>query len=299
MRKRYIWGALATLCATGMVVACTAVPGTQTGPSGVGASLHNQLLARTARTYDLARTPQKVHLDTLLTDAGLQLKVTDFDSTSGNKKNAGSLAIKAGDDTEVVESTATCLSAVGDEKPHEIAMVEDDWPVMDDHDNQCTVTDKATGNALFCRSDQEFQKYTITSGGETLTIVSNPDGTFSVDGTPAAALDAAAALIVASRVGSTASLASIGAIYGTLLERKKLLQIPMAVSMAGRSPQPTGFRAYCVSFFAPPLTDPNGSLAALLRKTLAVSCSNQNAGPTPGDPSELVRAIIALREKSL
>ncbi|MBC7544645.1 MAG: hypothetical protein H7338_18135 [Candidatus Sericytochromatia bacterium] len=276
MRKSYIWSALATGCAIGTVVACTT-----TTP----ATLHDQLLAYTSKGYERAKRTGKWHADTVLKDDTLKLSVTNLDATSGIRKTAGSLSTKAvGDDVEVLECQATCQSAAVDGKPHDITMVEDDWPVMGDHDNQCTVTDMtmapmrvtaddpAKDNRLVCTFDQEFQKYSVSSGGQTLKIVTNPDGTYRVDGKPAATVDAAAALIVANPVGQAASLQSCGAILATLQARKAVVD---------------GIA-----------TEATVALSMLQQTLTPINCaqSNMRVGPTPPDPAPLVRAVIALRE---
>ncbi|MBC7542052.1 MAG: hypothetical protein H7338_04905 [Candidatus Sericytochromatia bacterium] len=230
---------LALLVTTAEIAACTGPTGTVTGDAQ-GAIRDNDvrssvLQGKAVQYYKLVAKPHKVSLATLFKDDGRRLNVTDLSADVGAVKK---VMVKGSDKQEdVIESTATCKSAIGSGAAHEIGFSEQTLPVMSDLDNVSTVTDKTTGKSRTYQFDQEFQRFTVSDGGQELKIVTNPDGTYTVKGQAAATPAAAAKLIVATDLGKGTSVESLAAIYGTVLERRKYAQPTLLTSGAGAGPK--------------------------------------------------------------
>ncbi|MFN8577174.1 MAG: hypothetical protein U0354_09985 [Candidatus Sericytochromatia bacterium] len=65
---------------------------------------------------------------------------------------------------------------------HTIKISQEDYPVMDNRDDSLTITDETTGNVRTFTADQELQKFHISDGTKTISIETNPDGTYNIEG---------------------------------------------------------------------------------------------------------------------
>lgn len=77
--------------------------------------------------------------------------------------------------------------------PHRVKLEVEDEPFMSDDDDTLWLTDETTDDEVVITHDQEWQNFEITSEAGTLEVAFNPDGTYTIDGEPAA--DAAAAVV--------------------------------------------------------------------------------------------------------
>ncbi|PIQ25939.1 hypothetical protein COW36_02985 [bacterium (Candidatus Blackallbacteria) CG17_big_fil_post_rev_8_21_14_2_50_48_46] len=112
---------------------------------------------------------------------------------------------------------------------HAIEINQEDFPVMDNQDDVMVVVDKTTGNTRTYSADQDQFNYKISDGSNTLTINTNADGTWMVNGEGASTPAEVVKLALKSPVLSGASIHGLASLYMLM---KNTNQIPVELNKA-------------------------------------------------------------------
>lgn len=133
---------------------------------------------------------ETVEYDEYYDDEELGYDVEDYTSEGGFDEDKDGIA----------EIRAYAQVEIGETDTHVISFEEEDAPEMSEEEDVVTLYDEANDETLTIEADQDQTTFTVRNGEASLELGLNPDGTFMVDGQPAADADAAADLLLASEV---------------------------------------------------------------------------------------------------
>jgi hypothetical protein len=111
------------------------------------------------------------------------------------------------------DQMATGLVAVSGLAQHRVRLEQENFDLMSNEDDILTVYDETLSNIRTYHADQDLFNYTLSDGQQELRIETLPNGTWLVNGEPAATPKAVARLAMKSPVLADASLHGLMLVY--------------------------------------------------------------------------------------
>lgn len=187
-------------------------------------------------------------------DNELQTTIKDYNFDIGTDTNGDGAA------NEHAESQLE-ISGFGKDK---LVVDQENYPVMSNQLDSCTVKDATTGNLRIYKADQDLFNYSVSDGSAELSVKSLPDGSWTVNGEAAATPAAVAELAMKSPIVSKASVHGLMLIY-------------QAFNQAGKVP---------VTYVEETLAQPINYNGGHVQKASGI-----------GDPKPLLKEVIKLKLK--